>query len=408
MNNEKNVVHDPELITNLKEYQLQFSNSKVKYLVDLGISQMNNNSIAIQVFEKDITSPYYYEIILSLRELYNLSKYFRVSDSIKEVYDFITNDIFDKNKAFLKELINDEFLVISLVVATRNGGEEEIKLELSRKCMSSDSIINQLCNKVNSLGTELLKQKDENEKLRNKVSDLETKIGALETVIIKEECEKIKSTINTDLLSDYKLKFFVRSIIIKNGYVDNFKYDLLYSSYKEKHSGVKYDYSFAKNIFFRGNYFVIIKLGSNLYLGIFRTFYIFFGKDKVVNVCFDFIFDRFSKYLSKNIKDFEIQKKNSIYCCHFFYLFQKDKKIEGQFFPFSEEFINSLSEILGDNLTYIYFISLLELLDYFGEKKLEKPKEHLDLNNKPKLVELISNYKNKVFQVEDVEIFEVK
>lgn len=153
------------------EYKLEYKNKT--YITTLSMTSDKQYFNIQSKEEGNIT--YYFESQMKLEELMKFDKIFRTCDDIEEALVSF-NSIFTSEKNSIKEAINDKLIII-INIRQLDGSFKAKDLELLKKSLNKDTIIDNLCKQIDEL-------KENNNKLLNEMN------------IIKSENNNFKNTID--------------------------------------------------------------------------------------------------------------------------------------------------------------------------------------------------------------------
>ena len=154
-----------EEIKDIKEYLINYLNKN--YLVKLGKINKSEKIVFI-IEETDCIKNYLYKSEFSLDDLKQLSKLFRIFDSIDEAY----NDISDIK---IKKVELNE-IDINLILTSLSSKTENISIKVKKSSLSNEKINEILFNELNEIKTVLKEEKIKNENLKKLVDELVKKI----------------------------------------------------------------------------------------------------------------------------------------------------------------------------------------------------------------------------------------
>ena len=144
-----------------KEKELILESENIQYKLKLYIL----SDIYLEIKEKEKITNEIYVGNFSLKNLTELSKAFRVCDSLDEAFDTIVS-IYESKKIILNK--NNDEMVMILKADLPNGKTEEAKLILRKKELKKDVLIEELVKRIN-----LLEEKNKNlEKKQAEFEDL--------------------------------------------------------------------------------------------------------------------------------------------------------------------------------------------------------------------------------------------
>ena len=124
----------------------------MEYNVIIGLSE-NINSIIFQAKLKNDLANCYFESSMNLDDLVKLNKILCLYDKIDDAFDFI-NELFNENKIYLKEILNNEILICVLKFYLPSGKIQEATIKLLKKDLNKDAIIDNLYKNLNELKNE--------------------------------------------------------------------------------------------------------------------------------------------------------------------------------------------------------------------------------------------------------------
>ena len=131
---------NPNIKKESKEFKLSFNNKEFKIKIDLNeekqlinISSILNEEIARIEYIKD----------LSMEELIIKNKLFKSFDIINEAFNLL-NELFEKNKISIKEYIENSIIKLEIKLSSLSGEEQTFDIELYKKEVNKDIIINKL------------------------------------------------------------------------------------------------------------------------------------------------------------------------------------------------------------------------------------------------------------------------
>ena len=147
----------------LTEYNLL--KDKDTYQVQTG---KNENQIIIKVSKVNELSDIFYQNIFTLEQFSKLDKSFRVYDEIKELYANLES-FFKNGKVIINEIKNDS-IALGIKIMSLTGEEKIVEILLNKKEAGQDSIVKQLCKKVNLLEIENKNLKEEINIIKNELN----------------------------------------------------------------------------------------------------------------------------------------------------------------------------------------------------------------------------------------------
>ena len=176
-----------EEIIDIKEYTINLK--ELQFKIQIGkIKKELNNLINFKVEELNSNSNTFYQSSFSLDDLKNISKLFRVYDSIEEAYnEFI--EILNDKKIFLELNLND--IIIHLNISNLSSKLEDISLIIKNQSKSIDKSYDSLINEINELKKKSfekdIQQKQWKENIENQIKELKK-----ENLELKKEIEELK------------------------------------------------------------------------------------------------------------------------------------------------------------------------------------------------------------------------
>lgn len=174
------IIDIKEYTINLKELQFKIQIGKIKKEL--------NNLINFKVEELNSNSNTFYQSSFSLDDLKNISKLFRVYDSIEEAYNELIEILNDK-KIFLELNLND--IIIHLNISNLSSKLEDISLIIKDQSKSIDKSYDSLINEINELKKKSfekdIQQKQWKENIENQIKELKK-----ENLELKKEIEELK------------------------------------------------------------------------------------------------------------------------------------------------------------------------------------------------------------------------
>ncbi len=171
----------------IKEFTINLK--ELYYKIQIGkIKKELNNLINFKVEELNSNSNTFYQSSFSLDDLKNISKLFRVYDSIEEAYNELIKILNDK-KIFLELNLND--IIIHLNISNLSSKLEDISLIIKNQSKSIDKSYDSLINEINELKKKSfekdIQQKQWKENIENQIKELKK-----ENLELKKEIEELK------------------------------------------------------------------------------------------------------------------------------------------------------------------------------------------------------------------------
>ena len=176
-----------EEIIDIKEYTINLK--ELQFKIQIGkIKKELKNLINFKVEELNSDSNIFYQSSFSLDDLKNISKLFRVYDSIEEAYNELIEILNDK-KIFLELNLND--IIIHLNISNLSSKLEDISLIIKNQSKSIDKSYDSLINEINELKKKSfekdIQQKQWKENIENQIKELKK-----ENLELKKEIEELK------------------------------------------------------------------------------------------------------------------------------------------------------------------------------------------------------------------------
>ena len=155
-----------EEITDISEYKINIDNKNL--IVKLG-KLKNSQKVIFIIEEPNSFRNYRYKSSFSLDELKQLSKLFRIFDSIDEAYNEFDH-IFKDNKISIKE--EESEINLHLQLTNISSKTEDICLKIIKENIKSEEINDLIIKELNEIKELLKEEKIKNEDLNNKVNEL--------------------------------------------------------------------------------------------------------------------------------------------------------------------------------------------------------------------------------------------
>ena len=177
------------------------------------------SDIYLEIKEKEKITNEIYVGNFSLKNLTELSKAFRICDSLDEAFDTIVS-IYESKKIILNK--NNDEMVMILKTDLPNGKTEEAKLILRKKEVKKDDLIEELVKRIN-----LLEEKNKN--LENEMNEFKN--------LFKDEIKqkKLKKIKLDSKIIEGDVNFIIDKIIKEypNISIDTFQSTLLYRATRD-------------------------------------------------------------------------------------------------------------------------------------------------------------------------------
>jgi hypothetical protein len=206
-----------------KEKELILESENKQYNLKLYIL----SDIYLEIKEKEKITNEIYVGNFSLKNLTELSKAFRVCDSLDEAFDTIVS-IYESKKIILNK--NNDEMVMILKADLPNGKTEEAKLILRKKEVKKDVLIEELVKRIN-----LLEEKNKN--LEKKQAEFEKKQSEFEDLFEDEikQKKKLKEIKFDSKIIEGDVSFILDKIIKEypNTSIDTFQSTLLYRATRD-------------------------------------------------------------------------------------------------------------------------------------------------------------------------------
>lgn len=165
-----------------------------------------------------------YESRLTIQDLTKMTK---ISlENLDEAYDFII-DVFDNDRAIIKEIELFKVFKIRIIIFGFNGKEKYIDIELLYNKKNKDIIINDLSLKCNSLEEEVTSLKTQISDMNKEMNILKSEINNLKSVIKENKNKGIEKVNN----SNQKIENLDKNKLVPKSI--NFLCDLVKNSYSD-------------------------------------------------------------------------------------------------------------------------------------------------------------------------------
>ena len=165
-------------LKNSKEYKLNFD--KDIFQVNLAKNE-SENKIIIHSMKISGIVDIFYESEFTFDDLLKLDKTFRACDELDEIFEILVT-FFNEEKVLIKE-VKDDLILLNLKISSLTGKEKIVEIKLIKKEMNQDSIIKELCKKINKL-------EEENKTLKEEVNNMKQELKALNN--IKNDLNELK------------------------------------------------------------------------------------------------------------------------------------------------------------------------------------------------------------------------
>jgi len=218
-----------------KEFKL--NSEKDTFQIKIGKNE-SKNKIIFHALKLNELVQNFYENSFTFDELVQLDKTFRAYDELEEIFLIILN-IFQEQKTIIKE-VKDEFITLGLKISSITGKEKLIEIKMFKKEMNQDSLVKELCKKINQLEQENKTLKEEMKNFRDELNEIKNwkneKENEFKKLIQEKKDKAALENIDSKILTKAEdLKF------IENAYKNNdqllmkktFKPKLLYRATKD-------------------------------------------------------------------------------------------------------------------------------------------------------------------------------
>ena len=162
-----------------KEYKLILDNKT--FLIKLTLS----SDILFEINELEKIMAVFYSKSFSLEDLIQFSRGFKVCENIGDAFD-ILDEILEGKKAKIKN-INENSITLIINVSLPGGRLQEVELDLNKKEMDKNTLIDNLVKKVNKL-------EEENAEIKNKLEEVNTQLNT-KVNKLEEENKALKNEI---------------------------------------------------------------------------------------------------------------------------------------------------------------------------------------------------------------------
>ena len=144
------------------EKEFQLAKDKDIFEVKIG-KEIEKKNIIIKASKISKIVDVFYENKFSFDELIKLDKTFKVYDELEEIF-IVLITFFNDKKIIINEVKNDE-MTLGLKLMLMTGKEKIVNIKLFKKEMKKESIIKELCKKINIL-------EEENKNLKEELNEL--------------------------------------------------------------------------------------------------------------------------------------------------------------------------------------------------------------------------------------------
>ena len=192
-----------------KEYKLILDNKT--FLIKLTLS----SDILFEINELEKIMAVFYSKSFSLEDLIQLSRGFRVCENIGDAFD-ILDEILEGKKAKIKN-INENSITLIINVSLPGGRLQEVELDLNKKEMDKNTLIDNLVKKVNKL-------EEENAEIKNKLEEVNTQLNT-KVNKLEEENKALKNEIKEINEKQKKFEILFENEIKYNQIIQNIGLD---------------------------------------------------------------------------------------------------------------------------------------------------------------------------------------
>ena len=197
-------------ITPQKEKEFILLSDNKQYKIKIKII----SDIILEINEVEKISGAYYSNNFSLDNLIKLGKGFRVCDTIEEAYDIIASNIETKKSSLT--IIKDNEISLNLKLDLPGGKVEETKLNLYKKEINKNILIEELIKKINQLEEKNRNLENEINKIKEKNRNLENEIN-----ILKEKQNEFEKLFSHEINIKKNYKIIIEKIKFDSRIIDN-------------------------------------------------------------------------------------------------------------------------------------------------------------------------------------------
>ena len=237
-----------------KEYKLILDNKT--FLIKLTLS----SDILFEINELEKIMVDFYSKSFSLEDLIQLSRGFRVCENIGDAFD-ILDEILEGKKAKIKN-INENSITLIINVSLPGGRLQEVELDLNKKEMDKNTLIDNLVKKVNKL-------EEENKALKNEIKEINEKQKKFEILFEDEiKYKQIIQNIGVDskiIKNKDEIKFLLDRLKINFPNQNKINFKLLYRATKDGDNNI----SFHNKVDNKNSTLSIIETSKGLKFGVF-------------------------------------------------------------------------------------------------------------------------------------------
>ena len=191
-----------------KEFQLNFNEDI--FILKIG-ENMSKKNIIMKISNTTKLVDIFYEHYFDFDELVKLDKTFRLYDELEEIFSTLITCLNEK-KIIIKEVKNDEIILGLKIIMPMTGKEKIIDLKLNKKELEKDSVIKELCKKINILEEENKNLKNETKSLKDEIKIIKDELNVIKKW--KEDNEKNMKELFEQYENQKKLKSVIDSKIL--------------------------------------------------------------------------------------------------------------------------------------------------------------------------------------------------
>ena len=214
-------------IIDIKSFDINSDNKIFK--LELGKSEDKNN-IFFKIKENNIMNKYYF-LYQDINIFYNLNIFFRIYQSIDEIYKLLLDILVDKK---YKIKLEEHSIILILKFSMPGGKIIDIEFELIEKKINKDNIIDKLYSIIEKLLQENKEIKDELNILKKENNQVKSKLKNIEEYIEtkkREEKEIVFDLNKSKIVKKKKDKMKLKEWISDNGRIKEI--NLLYRATKD-------------------------------------------------------------------------------------------------------------------------------------------------------------------------------
>ena len=169
-------MNEIEIKNNISNNNLEKNNKLIKefkiklgdeiYLIKL---EVEGESLIIKSNKNDMSLNIFYREEYLFNDIYNKNKIFEDCKNIKDIFNIISNNIFDISK--LKLILESESNNLIII-----NDEYNIKFKLKKYCPNENDIIDDIFNKLSLLEEQVNNFTNSGQKITNKLQDYESEL----------------------------------------------------------------------------------------------------------------------------------------------------------------------------------------------------------------------------------------